>query len=169
MRRGLLWVAMAMVSGGTYATDVYAEDKKISLVRLPKSVSTTVDKMYPKAKIVEFCRGVGREEAVYEVTVNDKGHKVDITVDPQGHVEHLEREISFGKLPDAVLETLVNKYATTLPESAEAVYHRQERDDDLEFYQVRLETLDLRTLEVKVKPNGEVLGHEFIKKPSHRS
>lgn len=160
MRSVLMCLAVAAISATCMVSNVRAEEKDVPLEKLPKAVSEAVKKMFPKAEILKASEEEDEEdddEVVYEVTVKLDGKKIDITVDGEGEIELLEKEIALPDLPKAVSEALSKLYPDGKAETAEAVYELEDGQEELEFYEVQLKTADGKTVEAKIKANGKVV------------
>jgi len=158
MRSVLLCLAVTAISAICMVSNVQSEEKDVPLEKLPKAVSEAVKKMFPKAEMLKASEEEDKEdEVVYEVTVKLDGKKIDITVDDEGEIELLEKEIALKDLPKAVSETLTKLYPDCKAETAEAVYELEDGKEELEFYEVQLKTADGKVVEAKIKANGKVV------------
>ena len=95
--------------------------------------------------------------AQYEVTVKEAGKLIDITVEANGNIEGLEKEIALKDLPKAVTEALKKKYPKAVYKSAEAVYEIEDGKEELEFYEVQLKTADNQEIEANIKADGKII------------
>lgn len=160
MRSVLLSLAVAVISATTLVGNVRAEDKEVPLDKLPKVVSEAVKTLYPKAEMLKASEEADEEdkdEVVYEVTVKLNGKMIDITVDDEGEIELLEKEIALKDLPKAVSEAAAKLYPDAKAKSAEAVYELEDGKEELEFYEVQLKTADGKVIEAKFKADGKVV------------
>ncbi|MEZ6034053.1 MAG: hypothetical protein R3C17_13240 [Planctomycetaceae bacterium] len=151
---------MASISATSMLGNVRAEEKFVPLEKLPKSVSEAVRKMFPQAEMLKASEEQDEaddDEVVYEVTVKVDGKKIDITVDDEGEIELLEKEIALKDLPKAVSETLARMYSKDTLKSAEAVYELEDGKEELEFYEVQLKNADGKVVEARIKANGKVV------------
>ena len=155
MRSSLLF-AIA-VSGIAFASDAIAEEKAVSLDKLPKAVTEAVKKMFPKAELIKATQEEEEGEVEYEVTVKENGKKIDITVEADGDIEGLEKEIDLKDLPKAVTQALEKKYPKAVQTSAEAVFEIEDGKEELEYYEVQIKTADNQELEVKIKADGKII------------
>lgn len=160
MRSILFSLAVAAISATTLVGNVRAEEKEVPLDKLPKVVSEAVKKLYPKAEMLKASEEPDEEEkdeVVYEVTVKLNGKMIDITVDDEGEIELLEKEIDLKDLPKAVSEAALKLYPDTKVKSAEAVFELEDGKEELEYYEVQLKTADGKIVEGKFKANGKVV------------
>ena len=159
--RAFLWcLAVVAISGMAFVSQVGAEEEKeeaVALDKLPKAVTDAVKKMFPKAELVKATKEAEGKEIEYEVTVKEKGKNIDITVDEDGKIEGLEKEIDLKDLPQAVTESLAKSHPKDVQKSAEAVYEIEDGKEELEYYEVQLETADKKKIEVKIKADGKIV------------
>ncbi|MCA9149645.1 MAG: PepSY-like domain-containing protein [Planctomycetales bacterium] len=153
-------MAVMAVSASVFVRNVGAEEEVIPLGKLPQSILETVLKAFPEADAI---LGASKEpdeevadEMVYEVTVQVRGRKIDVTVDEEGEIELLEKEITLNELPKAVTESLAKLYPESTLESAEGVYELEDGEQELEFYEVQLKAADGKEVEAKIKANGNI-------------
>ncbi len=134
-----------------------AEETDVPLDKLPKVVIDAVKKMFPKAELVKATKEVEDGETMYEVTIKENGKKIDVTVEEDGEIEGLEREVDLKDLPKAVTEAIEKKYPKAAHQSAEAVYEIEDGKEELEYYEVLIKTADNKELEVKIKADGTMI------------
>lgn len=157
MRTFLGCLAVVAISGMTFVSPVGAEEEKVALDKLPKAVTDAVKKMFPKAELIGATKEEEDKEIEYEVTVKDGGKKIDITVDDKGKIEELEKEVDLKDLPKAVTESLEKNHPKAVRKSAEAVYEIEDGKEELEYYEVQVETADKKKIEVKIKADGKIV------------
>ncbi len=125
----------------------------ISLERLPKQVSEAVKGKFPMAEVIEVSEKTD-DEVVYEVTVRDNGKKIDVTIDADGDIESLEREIDGSELPKVVREAIAKTHSDKTIEIAEAVYEIEDGKEELDFYEAQLKAKDGKQTEAMIKADG---------------
>ena len=154
--RHVLFCAAALFSISLLAgtRDLRAEEEKVPLDKLPKVVVEAVKKKFPGAELISATSEKEGKELKYEVTIKDKGKKIDVTVEEDGDIEGFEREINVKDLPKAVLKTLEEKYPKMTLKSAEAVYEIEDSKEELEYYEVLLVGADKKEIEVKIEADG---------------
>ncbi len=157
MRLVLGCITALLASGLIHITSLRADEGEIDLKKLPKSVTASVKKMFPKAEWVKATKEEDGDEVTYEITIEVDEKKIDVTVDAEGEIEEFEKEIDIKKLPKEVVAAIKKKFGKASLESAEAVYSVEDDEQELEFYEVQIETADDKELEVKVKANGKII------------
>lgn len=157
MRSILGFAAVMAISATAFMSLARAEEKTVPLDKLPKAVTDAVKKMFPKAELIKATQEEEDGEIEYEVTVKENGKKIDITVEADGEIEGLEKEVDIKDLPKAVTQALEKKYPKAVHKSAEAVYEIEKGKEELEYYEVQLKTADNQELEVKIKADGKIM------------
>ena len=152
MRKLLLCCVMTMLS----VAAVRAEEQSISLDKLPKAVVDSVKGKYPKAELVEAIQEEDGGEIKFEVTIKDAGKQIDLTLNAAGVIESIEKELGSQDLPKVVTDALEKKYPKAVHKKIEAVFEVEDGKEELEFYEVTLETATKETLEVKIDDEGEI-------------
>lgn len=160
MRTILGCLTVAAISAMAVVSQARAEETAVPLDKLPKAVTEAVKKMFPKAELIKATQEKEDGEIEYEVTVKENGKKIDITVEADGDIEGLEKEIDLKALPKAVTDALKTKYPKAVHQSAEAVYEIEDGKEELEFYEVQLKTTDNQGIEVKIKADGKIVEDE---------
>lgn len=155
MRSTLTCLALAAVSGTLFVAGLQAEEKKVPLDKLPKVVTDAVKKMFPKAELIEAASEEQDGKIEYEVTIKEKGKNIDVTVQADGTIETLEKEIDLKDLPKVVTDTLKKMYPKAVAESAEAVYEIEDGKEELDFYEVVLKDGD-KEIEARINADGSV-------------
>jgi hypothetical protein len=157
MRVFLQTVSVLMVAVTTLVCQARAEESTVPLDKLPKAVIESIKKKFPTAELVEATEEKEDGELEYEVTVKVAGKKIDVTVEADGKIEGYEKEIAINELPAAVTATLEKTYPKATKKSAEAVFEIEDGKDELEFYEVQLETADKKMVEAKIKADGTLI------------
>src|SRR5262249_46866588 len=102
MNRFARWTAIASALGfltlcGVARAD---EEEKIAFSELPKAVIKTVKAKFPGAGVKEAVEEEGEDgKTRYEVSLEFKGHAVDVALDAKGKILEVEQEIEFDDLP----------------------------------------------------------------------
>jgi hypothetical protein len=92
------------------------------------------------------------KEYVYEVQITDKKQKIEVTVNAEGKILSIEKQIAAKDLPEAVTKTLEEKYPKATYKMIEEVTEGKKK-----YYEVLLVTEDKKTFEVEIAPDGKVL------------
>ena len=161
------------------------KEEAVALDKLPKAVVDAVKKMFPDAELKKAIKELVKEEAdldddddddkkdagkdkdgeedekdeskvVYEVTLSQKGHAIDVTVEEDGEIEEVERTIDLKVLPKIVTDALDKKFPNSKLKSAEAIYEVEDGEMELEGYEVILTSADGKEIEADVDVEIEI-------------
>lgn len=160
-------------------------EEAVALDKLPKAVVDSIKKMFPGAELKKATKEVVKEEAdddddddkgadktddgrdddkdekeesnvVYEVTLSQNGHVIDVTVEEDGEIEEVERSIDLKELPKIVTDALAKKFPKSTLKSAEAIYEVEDGEMELEGYEVILTTADGKEIEADIDVEIEI-------------
>ncbi|MBI1917520.1 MAG: PepSY-like domain-containing protein [Planctomycetes bacterium] len=153
----LTWLALAVTLGLAEARTARADEEKVPLDKVPKEVMDAVKGRFPGAKLLGASKEKEDGKTVYEISLTYKNHHHDVTVQPDGKVLGIERELPAKDLPKAVAEALAAKYPKATYKTVEELL---KGDGKLKGYEVLLVTAEKKTLEVVLDPDGKVLKEE---------
>ena len=136
------------------ASAALAREEKVALDAVPGPVMDAVKARFGAAKVTGAGKETEHGRLVYEISVEEKGRNVDVTVTPAGSVLLIERAIDAGTLPAPVVQTLARKYPGASYRLAEEIVEVEKGKDRLAWYEVLLATSDGHKKEVKVRPDG---------------
>src|SRR5262245_36721406 len=74
-----LGLALSMVFAFGALTVAVAEEEKVALKDVPKAVTDSVKKRFPDAELLSAEKETEDGKTVYELTIKDKKHKIDVT------------------------------------------------------------------------------------------
>ncbi len=154
MRCLAVWgvVALAAPCGAAVAEEV-----AVPLEQLPKAVVDVVKKQFPKAELIKAEQETEDDETEYEVTIRNDDRTIDVVVRYVVTIEALEKTISAQDLPAKATAALEQKFPKASYKKIEAVYELEDGQEELEYYEVELETADKKEVEVKVKASGKII------------
>jgi hypothetical protein len=156
MRKLATFVLGAMLALGFAAA--WAAEEKIGLDQLPAKVSAAVKAKFPAAKLVSVEKEVNEGKTVYEMAIESNGSKIDVSLDGDGTIVEIEREMKEQELPAAVRQSLSAKYPDGQLKKIEEI---------TEGESTSFEFVVVQTTEVKLDAQGKVIKEEH-KKPSSK-
>ena len=154
-KRATFLLGAALASGIAVA---WAAEEKIPLDQLPAKVSAAARKKFPAAKLVSAEKEDDEGETVYELAIENNGGKIDLTLDGEGTIVEIEREMKEQELPAAVRDSLSAKYPDGQLKTSEEV---------TEGNSTSFEFVVVQTTEVKLDAQGKVI-KEVHKKPGKK-
>lgn len=160
---------------------VVEDEEQVPLDKIPAAVVDAVRKIFPTAEMTsvtrelendddgndnqgkagdqdpDAARGVKNDddddepEILYEVTLQENGREIEVTLEQSGEIEEIERSIDLKELPGLVTEALYRKFPKSTLKSAEVVYEVEDGKEELDCYEVKLETTDKKKIEAEVE------------------
>ncbi len=126
---------VAFVSLSAFTLAAQADDEKeseVALDKVPKAVLKAVEEEFEGAKIKAAVKGEDDGETFYEVEITHDGKSIDVTLDDEGEIEEVEKEVAVGDLPKEVTAAIEKKYPGAKLKEAEQVteFGDDEEDDD---------------------------------------
>jgi hypothetical protein len=138
---------------------VRADEEKVPLEKLPKAVTDAVKAKFEGAEMVSASKEKEDGKELYEVAIKHKGHKIDVTVTPEGKIASIEKEIEAKDFPKEVTAALEAKYPKATIKKAEEV-----TEGDKVVYEALIVTADKKTIEVVLDPKGKIVKEETKEK-----
>src|SRR5262245_125276 len=137
----------ALLGLSVLAVPSRADEEKISAERLPAAVKKAVHKKFPEAKFRGAAKEVEDGKTTYEVLLTVEGRAVDVSLDAEGEILEIEKEIAAEKLPRAVRRRLAARYPGAKIEKAEELI---EGEDGPVRYEVAIKAEVVFTAKGKV-------------------
>ena len=156
---GRLMVLSLMVFG-FYLAAAHADEEKIGLDKVPKVVIDAVKARFAGAKLVGADKETDKGKVAYEIAIEHKDQKIEVTVTPEGMIFQIEKLITYKDLPKVVSEAVESKYPKAKAEKVEEVIKVKDGQEKLEYYELVLGTAQAKTIEVTVSPQGKILNEE---------
>lgn len=138
------------------AAGARADEEKVPLDKLPKSISNSVKKRFPKAEMLEAAKETADGKTEYEVSIKDGGRKIDVMLTPAGAITLIEQEITAKELPATVAKAVEAKYPRAKHKVMEALIKVADGKESLDCYELLIETADKKTLEIVLAPDGTI-------------
>lgn len=139
---------------------VHAREEKVSLKSVPQAVMATVKARFGDAHVKGAAKETEEGKPVYEITLDQRGRNVDVTLSPEGTMLLIESTISPESLPDSVRQALAHRYPAASYRTVEEIVEVQDGQERLASYEVLLATSDGAKREVKVTPDGTSVTEE---------
>ena len=134
-----------------------ADEDKVPLDKVPPAVLDAVKAKFPGAKLKGATTEKEDGKTVYEIELIYKEHHHDVTLEPEGKIVSIERQIAKKDLPDAVARALEAKYPKATWKILEEL---MKGDAKVYAYEVLLVTADRQSVEVVLDPQGTITKEE---------
>jgi hypothetical protein len=152
----LYQLAMVVIAALGLIGITQAEEKSIALDKLPAKIVEAIKKKYPTAEMISATTEKDEEdEDKFEVLVKVNGQKIDVTIDEDGDIEGLEKEIPAAELPAPVSATVKKESPTGVIQTVEAIYEIDDSKEDLEYFEVTVKVGDKES-ELLINPDGSI-------------
>jgi len=155
-KRAFIGIALVAACGLFVWAGQAAEEQKVPLDKVPKAVMDSVKARFANAKLIGASSEKDGDKLIYEVELEFKGLHHDVTLEPNGTMILIEREISFKDLPKKVQKTLETANPKATYKLIEEVIKVKDGKETLEYYEAHLLTADQKEIEVEVLPNGKL-------------
>jgi uncharacterized membrane protein YkoI len=129
-----------------------ADEEKVPLDKVPAAVMNAVKKKFPAAKIEEAAKEVEDGKTTYEIGIEQDEHDVTVSLEEDGTILEIERELAVKDLPSAVTSSITAKYPRATLKKAEEV-----TEGDKVTYEVIVVPESKKAREVVLDRSGKIL------------
>jgi ribosomal protein L11 len=136
----------------------------LRLDEIPEVVMDALKVKFPKAEIHKWTKEKEGDIVVYDIEFKQVDRKFEADIKEDGTIHNWERAIKAEELPEAVKKSVEKKYPKATLMDIMEIAEVKGKDEKLEGYEVTLETVDKREVEVTVAPDGKILEDSGEKK-----
>ena len=155
MRRFIGLSASAIVGLIILATVCQADEKKISLDKVPKEVMESVKARFPGAEISSVEKETEDGEVVYDFELKHEGRKYEMDIKADGTITEIEKEVAAKDVPESVTNALKAKYPNATIKEVMEVNKVKGKEEKPDHYEITIVTADNKKLEVEVSLDGK--------------
>jgi len=156
MERTVIGTAWVVVVGLAAWAGQPEGERKVPLDKVPKAVMDTVKARFPNAKLIGASTEKEGDKVLYEVELKFKGLHHDVTLETNGTMILIEREIAFKDLPKKAQKTLDKEHPKANYKLIEEVIKVKKGKETLEYFEAHIVTADKNVIEVSVFPSGKL-------------
>ena len=138
-----------------------ADEEKVPLDKVPKAVLDAVKAKFPDAKLLGATTEKDGDKIVFEISLEYKKHHHDVTLQPDGKILDIEREIPFKDVPKVISDAVFKKYPKSDVKLAEEL---AKGDGKVIGYEILLVTAAGEMIEVVLATDGKITKEEKKKK-----
>jgi hypothetical protein len=153
---GLTLLATSLIGIAT----LLADEEKIPLEKVPKSVIDSVKKRFPNAELTAAEKEVENGKTNFEIKLKNNGQSFEIELTPEGSITEIEKRIDAKDLPKAVTDALEVKYPKATHKKIVEVTKVQDGSEKLDGYEIVVLTAEKKKLEVSVTADGKISKEE---------
>jgi hypothetical protein len=142
-----------------------AQDRnKLDLSKIPGNVMEALKARFPKAEIHKWTKEKEGGGTIYDIEFKQENRKFEADIKEDGTIHNWEKAIATTDLPAAVRVSIDKKYAKASIKEIMVITAVKDGEDELEGYEIVLETAGKKEVEVTVSPDGKVLEDSGEKK-----
>jgi hypothetical protein len=135
---------------------VWADEEKVSLDKVPPAVLDAVKARFAGAEMLGAEKETENGKTVYEIAVRHNKQKIEVSVSPEGKLLEMEKQIDAKDMPQAVVDTLKEKYPDASYKMVEEITKVNGTEEKVDGYEVLLVTAAKKRVEVVVSPDGKI-------------
>jgi len=129
----------------------------LELDKIPKVIMDALKARFPDAEIQKWTREKEGDIFVYDIEFKQGDRKFEADIREDGTIHNWEKEIAAADLPEVAMKAVTTKYPKSTIKEIMEITAVTEGKEALEAYEVVLETVDKREVEVAVAADGEIL------------
>ena len=133
------------------------EQEQLELNKIPKTVMESLMAKFPKAEIQKWSKEKEGNAVIYDIEFKQRYRKYEADIKADGTIENWERAINVKELPIAVRRTIRNEYPNSKIKEVMKITAVKNGKDSPEGYEIVLEIVEKRTIEVMAAPDGIIL------------
>jgi Putative beta-lactamase-inhibitor-like, PepSY-like len=131
------------------------QDEKVDIDKLPAKVAATLKARFPGAQITTVTKAIENGEVIYDIEMTRRGKKHEMDVKEDGVIVNFENQITVNALPAAVAAAVKARYPKCTIKEAMEVMVIKGHKDVVDEYEVLIETVEKKELELTVSPDGK--------------
>ena len=165
LHRFICWhVGLLAVLSGLLPGTPSAAKEPADLSKIPQKVMDSLKAKFPQAEIAKWTQEKEGDIVVYDIEFKQQGHKFEADIKADGAIHNWEKAIAAKDQPESVKKAVEAKYPKSISKEIMEITAIKDGKDELEGYEVVLETADKKEVEVTVAPDGKILEDSSEKK-----
>lgn len=129
----------------------------LALDKIPEPVMEGFKTKFPQAEIQKWTQEKEGDIVIYDFEFTQMGHRFEADVKEDGSIYNWEKAIMAADLPELVTKAVMEKYPGASMKEIMQITAVTEGQDELEGYEVVLETGEMMSVEVMVTPDGQII------------
>jgi len=157
---------MVVIAGLLWAVSpALAQDKnKPVLDKIPNKVMDALKAKFPKARIDKWTKEKEGDIVVYDIEFKQEGRKFEADIKEDGTIHNWEKAVAVKDFPAALMKAVDTRYPKASVKEIMVITAVKNGKNELEGYEIVLETADEKEAEVTVAPDGKILEDSGEKK-----
>jgi len=128
-------------------------DEDIKPSDLPSAVTDAIKAKFPQAQVKSAEKGEEEGKPIFEVTIINDKHSIDVTLSPKGEILSMEKTLKMSELPKGMKKSLNAKYPHSTVKLIEEVWEH----DKLTGYEGTIITTEKKSVEVNFDSKGKLI------------
>jgi uncharacterized membrane protein YkoI len=129
----------------------------LQLNKIPPVVMDALKARFPGAEIDKWSEEEEGDIVIYDFEFIQEGQKLEADIKADGTIHNWEKEIDLNDVPEAVMKAVEKIYPGSSPQEIMQITSMESGTDELEGYEIVLETAENKEVEVTVAPDGNIL------------
>lgn len=147
--------ACLLASLTAFSINARADRDKVALTDVPAAVLDAVKVRYPKAEIKSAEKETDRGRTYYEIESRLNGRELEVTLEPNGTIVEIEKDVAAGDLPKPVADAVAANHPDARIKKAQEVI-KLKSGKEMKHFDVDLE-VGGKDLDMKVAPDGKII------------
>ena len=127
------------------------------LQQIPSEVMEALKAKFPESEIEEWTKELEGDIVIYDFEFTQSGQKFEADIKEDGTIHNWEKAVTVKDLPEAVLNTIKEKYPSASLTEIMEITALSEGKEQMEGYEIVLKTSGKELTEVTVAPDGMIL------------
>jgi hypothetical protein len=149
-------VAASAVAALLAATVIARAVDDVPVDKLPKAVVDAMKKRFPKGELTKASKSGEGDKTAYEVSVKEGGLNADVNLTAAGAITGMEKQVAEADLPKAIAAAVKAKHPKGTVKLCEEVIAVKDGKEEIEYYEVVVETPEKKTVELEIEKDGKV-------------
>jgi hypothetical protein len=124
---------------------------------IPQIVMDGLEAKFPGAQIEKWTKEMEGDITVYDIEFRQEGLKLEADIKEDGTIHNWEKALDTEALPKAVKKAAMMRYPGASVKEVMEVTAVTDGQDELEGYEIVLETADMKQVEITVAPDGTII------------
>jgi len=164
MRRSIVLFGIVGLSMFIESGNARAEEEKVALDKIPKTVTEALLAKFPKAKIDKCTKAKEDGAVVYDIEFKQEGRKCEADIKENGAFINYEQAIEAKDLAQVVRDAIEKRYPRSKFKETMEETEVQGQNEKISAYEVVLLTADNKEVEVRLSPDGKILEDTGVEK-----
>jgi hypothetical protein len=140
----------------------------LQLDKIPQAVMDALKAKFPKAEIDKWTKEKEGDIVIYDIEFKQESRKFEADIKEDGAIHNWEKAIEIKDLPEAARKAVETKYSKSTIKEIMEITAVMDGKDTVEGYEIVLETVDRKEVEVTVAPDGKIIEDSGEKKQEEK-